>query len=402
MLDGFAYNLRHLRALPAIAERGSMSAAAEAIGLSQPALAQGLAKLEQQFEARLFERAADGMRPTAEGELVLERVRPALTRLASTFRSLPRTGRRGFQRPENLVTSTQVRALLSLADGGSFLGAARATGTSQPALHRAVRELEAICALPLAERRGQRVSLTEHGLKLTRGFRLAGAELLAAREDLAGDRGGGEMAIGAMPLCRALLLPAAISRMTRAVPSFRFDIAEGSYGELVEPLREGRIEIMIGALRDPCPPDLQQQPLFVDRLVIAARKGHPLADSDRLTLGELAAYPWIVGRQGSPLRAHWLRLFESRPLPAAPIECGSVMAIRGILLDSDSLTLLSPDQIALELRTGLLTILPSELPHAERTIGVITRAEWRPTRLQRAFVETLKETALSNKAPEIE
>lgn len=402
MLDGFTFNLRHLRALSAIAERGSMSAAAEAIGLSQPALAQGLAKLEEQFETRLFERAPDGMRPTPQGQLVLDRVRPALARLTAAFRALQRTGRYGFQRAENLVTSTQIRALLSLADGGSFLGAARVAGTSQPALHRAVRELEAICGLPLAERRGQRVSLTDQGQKLTRAFRLAGAELLAARRDLAGDQGKDEIAIGAMPLCRALLLPAAISRMIRGAPSFRFDIAEGSYGELVEPLREGRIEIMIGALREPCPPDLEQQPLFVDRLIVAARSDHPLAGMANPTLDQLRAYPWIVGRQGSPLRAHWRRLFEGQPPPEAPIECGSVMAIRGILLDSDYLTLLSPDQIALELRSGLLTILAINLPTAERTIGVISRADWRPTRLQRVFVETLKVTALAGKVPEIE
>jgi LysR family transcriptional regulator, regulator for genes of the gallate degradation pathway len=402
MLDGFAYNLRHLRALSAIAEQGSMSAAAGAIGLSQPALAQGLAKLEQQFDARLFERVQDGMRPTPAGRVVLDRVSAALARIANGFRTLPRFSRRGFQRPENLVTSTQIKALISLAEGGSFMGASRATGTSQPALHRAVRELEAICALPLAERRGQRVVLTEHGGKLARAFRLANAELVAARQDLAGDLGEGQIAIGAMPLCRALLLPSAISRMIRVTPSLRFDIAEGSYGELIEPLREGRIDIMIGALRDPSPPDLDQQYLFTDRLAIAARKGHPLAGSAKVSLDELGGYPWIIGRQGSPLRAHWEEMFDSRVRPEAPIECGSVMTIRGILLDSNSLTLLSPDQIALELRAGLLTILRADLPAPERQIGVISRAGWRPTRLQRAFVETLRQSACDSKVPEIE
>lgn len=390
MAEAFAYNLRHLRALPAIAERGSMSAAANAIGLSQPALAQGLAKLEDQFGVRLFERAPDGMKPTAEGRLILDRVRPALARLAAAMRSLPRSSRRGFERAENLLTSTQIRGLLSLADGGSFLGAARATGTSQPALHRAVRELEAICGLPLAERRGQRVALTDHGVKLARAFRLADADLAAARQDLDADEGEGTIRIGAMPLCRALLLPAAVSGMIRRSPNFHFDIAEGSYGELVEPLREGRLDMMIGALRDPGPPDLVQRPLFVDRLAVAARNDHPLAGPDPVTIQALTAFPWIIGRAGSPLRAHWEQLFGQGPHPPTPIECGSVMAVRGILVESDHLTLLSPDQIALELRAGLLAIIPTDLPAAERTIGVIHRADWRPTRLQADFLQLLE------------
>jgi DNA-binding transcriptional LysR family regulator len=401
MIEAYIYNLRHLRALPAIADRGTMSAAADAIGLSQPALAQGLAKLESQFGVPLFDREPDGMAPTQAGALVIERTRSALARLAAAMRSLPRGTRRGFERAENLLTSTQVRALLSLAEGGSFLGAARASGISQPALHRAVRELEGLCGVALTERRGQRVGLTSAGAKLVRQFRLAGADLLAAGQDLVADQGEGRIAIGAMPLCRALLLPRAVAHMAREHPGFQFDIAEGSYNELIEPLRDGRMEIAVGALREPCPPDVRQEPLFVDHLAIAARAGHPLATKPSLTLGELAAYPWIIGRQGSPLRAHWQQLFAARA-PAAPIECGSVMTIRGVLVESDFLTLLSPDQIALELRTGLLTTLPIELPGADRTIGVISRVDWRPTLLQRRFLTLLRSPDSCEDTPEFE
>lgn len=45
----FDLNLRHLRALIAITEQGSISGAADQVSLSQPALTQGLAKLEDQF-----------------------------------------------------------------------------------------------------------------------------------------------------------------------------------------------------------------------------------------------------------------------------------------------------------------------------------------------------------------
>jgi DNA-binding transcriptional LysR family regulator len=332
---------------------------------------------------------------------VTARALAALTRLAAAMRSLPRGRLRGFERAEHRLTSTQIRALLSLAEGGSFLGAARATGTSQPALHRAVRELEGLCGVALCERRGQRVGLTDQGAKLARQFRLASADLLAARQDLAVSEGEGRIVIGAMPLCRALLLPRAIARMTRAHPDFRFDVAEGSYTELIEPLRDGRMEIAIGALREPCPPDLREEALFVDSLAIAARKQHPLAREGRIDRERLAQFPWIIGRAGSPLREHWERLFDGEH-PPAPIECGSVMAIRGVLLESDFLTLLSPDQIALELESGMLTTLETTLPDAQRTIGVISRADWLPTLLQRRFLDLLKALGSGRDTPEIE
>ena len=50
--DPFDLNLRHLRALLAIREHGGITAAADAVSLSQPALTQGLAKLEHSLAIR--------------------------------------------------------------------------------------------------------------------------------------------------------------------------------------------------------------------------------------------------------------------------------------------------------------------------------------------------------------
>lgn len=403
MREPFDLNLRHLRALPLIAEQGSMSAAADAIGLSQPALAQGLAKLEMQFGASLFDRLPHGMRLTEAGARVIDRIRAVHARLTAAMRPIVRTSARGFERPENFLTATQARALLYLAEAGSFVAAARISGISQPAVHRAVRELEALCNAPLAERQGRGVMLTPQGQRLARAFRLVRAELAAALEEAHPGEGDSNLVIGAMPLCRALLLPAAVAELMRRNPSVHIDIAEGSFVELVEPLRDGRVDLLIGALRDPAPPDLAQLPLFVDRVAVVARAGHPLAGRERVRAGELARYPWVIGRKHSPLRIRWEALFADTglPRPPAPVECGSVMATRGILLGSDLLTLLSPDQVAPELRADLLTTIATELPATMRTIGVITRADWRPTLVQSQFVDLLANIPARERLPEI-
>ena len=66
-LRPFDLNLRHLRALSAAVEQGTLSAAAARVGLSQPALTQGLSKLEAQLGTRLFERHPGGLTPTSAG-----------------------------------------------------------------------------------------------------------------------------------------------------------------------------------------------------------------------------------------------------------------------------------------------------------------------------------------------
>ncbi|MEI9852141.1 MAG: LysR family transcriptional regulator [Sphingomonas sp.] len=391
----FDLNLRHLRALPTIIARGSMSAAADAVSLSQPALTQGLAKLEAQLGVALFERRPDGVRPTPEGSALADRAAAAFAQLEAAARSTAPGGTRSFLRPEQLMTATQLRAFLAMVDAGSFVGAAAATGLSQPALHRAVRDLERICAVALVERRGRGVATTAAGNRLARGIRLAEREIELALAEIAAEGApqADRVVVGAMPLSRAELIPRAVARLVKAMPQASVDIVDGSWNELVEPLRDGVLDLMIGALRPEPPPELRQTPLFTARLVVVARAGHPLAAEPRPSLAELARYPWIVGRARTPVRARWERLFAGMALPAAPIECGSVTTIRGMLRESDCLTLLSPDQFAFEAGAGLLRRIGELDADLSRVIGIIARADWRPGVVGRRFVALLEEVA---------
>lgn len=375
-------NLRHLRAAAEICGRGSISRAAAAVSLTQPAVTQGVARLERLLAQPLFERTSEGMDPLPAARTFAERIEAALTHIAS-----PR------------VTMAQMRALIAFADAGSYAGAASAAGLSQPSLHRAINDLSLSLRRTLLERRGKGVALTDAGKRTVRAFRLARTELEAGLAELEGLKGRetGRIIVGAMPLSRARLLPAAAAAFYAKHPEVALSIVEGSYLELVEPLRDGEIDLMLGALRAPSPgPDLVQAPLFRDSPVIVGRRGHPLAriisdNRDGQILPHLAAFPWIVAGPGTPLRNQWERMFRSGGVepPAVPIECGSVITIREILTKSDFLTLLSPDQVSVELEAGWLEQLYAAPAGLVREIGLTTRANWRPTMLQQAFVDEL-------------
>lgn len=390
-MQPFDFNLRHLRALGEIRSHGSLNRAAEAAGLSQPALTQGLSKIERQLGQQLFHRTHEGMAPTAAGLALSERAERAFASLAAGPR---RGGARGFARPDRLMTATQASAFLHFADAGGFSGGASASGLSQPAIHRAVRELEQIWGVVLAERRGRGMMLTPAGRTLARAIRLAAREIAAGIEEALGDTGvGGRIAVGAMPLSRALLLPRALAEFLRLAPATVVDVVEGSWRELIDPLRDGSIDLMVGALRPEPPPGIEQQTLFEDSLSVFARSGHPLAGRKRVGIDDLAAQAWVVGPAGTPLRSHWEALFPATAAPSVPVECGSVMVIRGLLAQSDLLTLLSPDQVALEVEAGMLVRIPINLPGTVRTIGIATRAGWRPTRAQSTLIELLRQAS---------
>ncbi len=385
----FSLNLRHLRAVPVIARVGGMGAAAGLIGISQPALAQGLAQLEARLGVRLFDRLPGGMAPTPAGAMLAARITAADDRL---HLALARASRRGFN-PVGHLGMAQLRAFLALADAGSYAEAAPRLALSGPALHRAVAEMERLAGQPLVERRGRGVSLTPAGRSLARQLRLAVAEYRAGLEALQPVAGPVRLVIGAMPLSRARLVPASLARLLPAWPGIEVDVVEGAWADLVERLRDGAIDLMIGALRDPAPADLVQWPLLDDRLAVVARARHPIAGRPA-GIADLATFPWLTGRQGSPLAAQWQSLFAGQPTrPSAPVACGSVMTIRELLLASDCLTLLSPEQVRVELDAGLLTTIAADLPIPPRRIGVVLRDGWRPSPVQGDFLRELARTA---------
>lgn len=384
VMEATRLNLRHLRAMTAIGRLGSMTAAAQAISITQPALTQALAKLEAQLDHRLFERRPDGMTKLPAAALFAPRVEAALEHI-------------GSQR----VTMAGLRAMIALADAGSYVEASAATGLAESTLHRAVRDLSLALKQTLVKRRGKGIALTEQGRRTARRFRLARAELESGLSELAalGGRETGRIAVGAMPLCRARLLPTAVAAFHQKHPESETVIVEGSFRELIEPLRDGQIDVMIGALRPSAPADdVVQRALFVDRLVVLGRKGHPLSTlAGNVTVSDLARFPWTISAPGTPLRIQWELLFAGAGVepPKVPVESGSVIANREILRKSDFLTLLSPDQVAVELEAGWLIKICEAPENLERTIGITTRAGWRPTAMQSTFLTTLDESVKS-------
>ncbi len=92
---------RHLLALVAIADAGSVHRAAQQLGMPQPALSRHLAEAERLLELRLFDRSSHGTAPTAAGSAVLPRCR-LLLRMLGDMRDIGRQ-----RRPQILLGCVQ-------------------------------------------------------------------------------------------------------------------------------------------------------------------------------------------------------------------------------------------------------------------------------------------------------
>jgi len=392
-------NLRHLVLFDQVVRRGSASAAARAAHLSQPAVTQAVGHIEGILGARLLHRSYSGLELTGAGHAAAERIDRALQMLRDALVTV-RTRAAGAGCADVLsgITSTQLNALIAVVEAGAFARAARRAGRARAAVHRAARQLERSLGTELFEVTSFGVRPTREAEKLALRARLAFAELAQAQAEVAAalGRGSGSTTIGAMPLARSVLLARALLEFAAARPEHAISILDGPYESMLDALRRGSADVLVGALRDPIPfEDIVQEHLFDDPLAIVVGAQHPLAGRGAPTLAALARFPWIAPRRNSPLRRHFDALLArlAAHCTVAPIECNSLVAARSLLLASERVMLLSEHQVQHELETGQLSALPHPLGAVTRSIGLTVRRDWRPTEVQAQLVEGLRRHA---------
>ena len=402
MTFGDKINLRHLRAFCAVATNQNISMASKEVFLSQPAITQAIAKLEKLIGSLLFDRRNNGMFLSNTGDIFFHRAARALKHIEQGAKLTTKHVHGGDKplsssapaRFDQLITSSQLRALLAVVDAGNFSLAARSINISQPTLYRSARDLERICEIELFAKVSHGIEVTGPARILAQHAQLAFSELNQGFEEIQHLLGFdvGRIVIGTMPLAQTYLLPTAVNMFLDRHPEFEVSINGGSYNDLLQNMRGGKYDFLIGAMRSTLPVgDVVQEPLFDDPMAIIGRCGHPLYDQNQISIDSLASFGWVVPKQGVPVRKVFDNLFKHAKNPPRTIEASSLVTTRGILTGSDRLTIMSAHQIQVEEEQSLLTRLNFNLPETPRQIGLTFRQDWQPTNSQTLMLEILRE-----------
>ena len=203
------------------------------------------------------------------------------------------------------LTTKQLRLVSVLARELNLSRSAEALFTTQPAVSRALAELETQLKVRLFNRTTKRVTPTAVGLRLAqRASRILG-ELELVQEDLAGVDAGiaGELRVGALSLFSPQALAGAVERMRRLLPQVFIHVQMHPLDVLHEQLREGRLDVMLAhaELRVDLN-TVEVVPLYEEHSTILARTGHPLRRRKRLGWAELAQQAWVLPPPQTPLR----------------------------------------------------------------------------------------------------
>jgi len=183
----------------------------------------------------------------------------------------------------------QVRYFLALARTLNFTRAAAQANVSQPALTRAIQQLEAELGGPLFHRERQNTHLTELGRIMLPHLESIQATAEAARQR-ARDLGRLEDAalrIGVMSTIGPAMISDLLVDFRRAHPGVEMALSETSRDDLVAALQAGDLNLALLALSEPPDVRFHALTLFRERFVVVVGPQHPWAARERLSLMDL-------------------------------------------------------------------------------------------------------------------
>lgn len=374
-------SLHHLYTFSSVAATGGIRRSAEVLYRASSAVARSVSMLEQRLDVLLFERRGRGMLLTAAGELVRARALRIEAELGEVrdeaLRSRHHKAGRTFGVADALFHERRLTAASLLAEVHHMPTAARLMGCTQPAISSLIAKLEATLAQPLFLRTARGMVVTDAGARWTMRFERVLAELRHIDADMAALKGvlEGVITVGALPLSRTLVLPAAIACLLARHPKLRVRSLESPYEELAAGLLSGKVDFILGALRPLGGVALSNEPLFADRIVLIAGASHPLATRSPIDFDDIEGFPWVLSRAGTPLRESLEAFFaqSGRPAPQPTVETGDLALVRGLLLQANMLAPLSEHQLHYEIKAGTLVVLPFAMAGMQREIGITTR-----------------------------
>lgn len=189
----------------------------------------------------------------------------------------------------------QLEALVASAETGSIRSAARRLGVSQPAITRALRELETQQQLPLLLRSPSGLDFTAHGQELLVHAKLILNQMHQAEDMMSLRRGRleGRLCLGVTPWVSLTLLPQVMRDFRQRMPGVRLELFD-SFAMIALPLlREGSMDLAIG---QPAPgmttQEFRIEPLLRYDTGIMVRRGHPRAGCGNLR--DLMDQDWVL------------------------------------------------------------------------------------------------------------
>jgi DNA-binding transcriptional LysR family regulator len=287
---------------------------------------------------------------------------------------------------------------------GSMARAAIELGLSQPAISKAVADLEHALGASLFERSTRGVQLTDAGIVLMQRGRVIMDELRHGVEEIANitDPTAGLVRVG-VSLAQSQFIASVIGRATRRYPKIKFSVVMADPLALIQSVRDRELDLVVcRAQMTENGPDLKSQILFRDRTEVVVAPSHPLARRRKLDLADLLEERWALTPPDTYLSDLVRQAFTKRslPMPKAVVSTSSIQ-LRFELMDTAGFVTLSSRSMALHpSRRGRIKVLPVGFDDDAGPMAAITLRAKQATNVVKLFIEEARQSAQSIAAAE--
>lgn len=292
------------------------------------------------------------------------------------------------------LTFRQLEIFAALAETLSFSAAAQAVHLSQPALSAAIRKMEEAVNAPLFDRTTRSVALTPIGLELLKVTSRLLHDFDTSLADISDLVEGkkGNLRVSSVPSLAANFLPELLHIYQDRHPGVTIQVKDALAEAAIQALKMGEADVTLGPAK-PGDPELVQEELFKDRLVVVCRRDHELGGRRQIEWPELQPYRLASLTSTSNVR----RIMEAEYVqhgtdyqPAFEMEHASTLI--GFIVHNLGIGILPASLIPL-LNFKELHTLDLVSPDIHRSICVIYLKARSLTPASRRFVDYCKEHA---------
>jgi DNA-binding transcriptional LysR family regulator len=290
-----------------------------------------------------------------------------------------------------LTTFRLAAQTLSFTRTADLLGYAQSSVTAQ------IQALETEFGVPLFNRLGRRVTLTEAGTRLLdyaeRLLNLAAEAHSAVANE---DRTSGSLTISATESVCAYRLPAILHLFRAQWPQVHLTFKPLPSADMYHALKDGVIDVAFLLEERTALPGLRNEILMKEALCLLAAPTHPLATYEQVSPPDLEAETMLLTERSCGYRKMFERTVLAANIPIAELEFGSVEAIKQCAIAGLGVAFLPQMTVLDALATGQLVALPWQPSHVYLQF-VWHKDKWvSPT--MRSFLETCR-TVCSQSEP---
>jgi DNA-binding transcriptional LysR family regulator len=285
----------------------------------------------------------------------------------------------------------------TVAQRGSMAKAAAQLAITQPAVSKAIADMESLLGVRLFERTPQGVAPTRYGEALLRRSTVLFDELEQAVKELdfLADPSVGEIRIGSSETLLHGLLPAVIERLTARYPRLQFHIEQAPMGPLFAALRARTLDIVIMRMSQAAEPDLEKARLFDDPVSVVAGVQSPWTRRSRIALAELSGERWSLMPQDAIIGTFLAENFRAHGLeyPALGVKCTSLQMHVSLVQTGRYLGVLPASFLGFSNARGTMKVLPVKLEGRPPPVGYAMLKGRTASPMTRLFIEALRATA---------